>query len=173
MKRLHLRSHCVRNRAELSQITDESAKTIARLPRLEKLYLGGCLSNHGLENLQTAVNLDALTIESFFSPPEVDDDGLRHLNKLVKLKTLCLFRGNLTPAGLEKLDELTQLVTLDVLNLSRELRLNDADLKGFQRAHPSCRIQFDDFSFKPNFSPARTAYPRKNSPVSNTRLPAG
>ena len=105
------------------------------LARLRSLQLGGtAVNDEGLAHLRGVTNLYRLRIGG----PEVTDAGLTHLANLKQLQDLTL-TGNISEAGLQRLEGLKALVNLRIYssqNLSRDAvqRLKDTlpELRTFQ-----------------------------------------
>lgn len=128
-----------------SQITDESLRVFAMLPRVNGLSLqGSAFTDRGLLYLQNMVQLKTLCVGQL--PPgasarkPITNAGLQHLRKLNKLELLDLQATQVTPEGLAALSQLTSLKELWAGNTA----ILQSDLKTLQAKLPLCQLSADE-----------------------------
>ncbi len=94
------------------KLTDSSLEVFARLPNLTALSLEGSFSNEGLVTISEASNLAELSL--FGDGSTIDDDGIQHLAKLRKLRSISLDNSKITGDGLRQFASLKSLRKLSV-----------------------------------------------------------
>jgi F-box/leucine-rich repeat protein 14 len=92
--------------------TDKGLASLTPLSNLRRLYIGGPVTDIGLEHISRLRNLEELNI----SGSGVTDNGMAHLAKLTNLKSLFLFECPVTRKGLAALAGLTSLQRLSMYN---------------------------------------------------------
>lgn len=108
MKNLQSLNACSfsRSKGNLRALTDKGLVHIARLEKLEALYLSGAdITDDGLQQLRALHRLSALTIDS----PNVTDAGMEHIAALTKLTFLNFHKLNVGDAGVQCLANLREL----------------------------------------------------------------
>jgi hypothetical protein len=142
------------------QLSDRSLETIAKLPRLQTLFLDGCnitdaglirlkvihqlqelgllstkITNQGLANLVAMKQLQKLDVRE----TSVSDQGLQYLGRLESLRELRLRKTNVSDAGLVHLTRLKHLRQLDL----SDTRVTIQGVEVLKAALPNCTITFD------------------------------
>jgi WD40 repeat protein len=92
-------------------VTDAGLEGIAGLTQLQKLHLPQRITDGGYAHLVGLNNLWELALGD---PKGLTDAGLKHLGRLVKLRSLRLIGTGITDAGLANLKGMTGLVVLEL-----------------------------------------------------------
>ena len=95
------------------KLSDQSMYTFALLPKLTTLRLSGNgFTNEGLAVLRNQTGLVELNLNDPYC--RINDDGLKHLAGMTKLKVLALEGSRVSDAGLKQLDVLPSLSKLSL-----------------------------------------------------------
>lgn len=112
-------------------VTDDDMKSIGRITQLERLDIGGDITNDGLAHISGLPNLWQLSLHG----SKLTDDGLKHLTTLPKLSILSI-GGDITDEGVAHLKNVR---TLTVVYFASQTITNEAieDLRAALPLHPT------------------------------------
>lgn len=114
-------------------VTDDDMKSIGKIRQLERLDIGGDITNDGLAHISGLPNLWQLSLHG----SKLTDDGLKHLTTLPKLSLLSI-GGDITDEGVA---HLKNVPTLTVVYFASQT-ISDGAIEDLQAAlplHPTVR----------------------------------
>ncbi|MCA9153169.1 MAG: hypothetical protein KDA38_00215 [Planctomycetales bacterium] len=122
-----------------SRLGDDAIVGLADFEQLVQLNLSGTqIGNRGLEAISRIESLEELLMYRYHysdGGPWINDEGIRHLAAMPRLRKLHMVAVQITDASAESLVQIASLEDLDL----RETSLTDAGLKTLAK-HPGLRI---------------------------------